>query len=98
MAKLLPIALLFGLLTATAYADDTPDPGEIDVDRIVSKHPDMPARGTDMDSVRGALGEPNDTKGPVGDPPITRWGYDDFNVYFEHERVLHSVRAQRAKD
>jgi hypothetical protein len=27
----------------------------------------------------------------VGDPPITRWVYDRFTVYFENDRVIHSV-------
>jgi hypothetical protein len=27
----------------------------------------------------------------VGDPPISRWVYDHFTVYFEYDKVLHSV-------
>lgn len=50
-----------------------------------------PARGTSMESVRGQHGEPAETIGPVGEPPITRWIYQDYTVYFEHNRVIHSV-------
>ena len=31
----------------------------------------------------------------VGNPPITRWDYRDFSVYFEHDRVIQSVRHHR---
>jgi hypothetical protein len=27
----------------------------------------------------------------VGDPPITRWEYPGFVVYFEHHLVVHTV-------
>jgi len=27
----------------------------------------------------------------VGDPPISRWEYNGFSVYFEHDLALHSV-------
>jgi len=52
---------------------------------------DMPSRGSTKQVVRGELGSPERVLGPVGEPPITRWVYDDFTVYFEHNRVLHSV-------
>jgi hypothetical protein len=28
--------------------------------------------------------------------PITRWDYPQFSVYFEHDRVLHSVLVSGA--
>ena len=52
---------------------------------------DKPARGSDMDSVQQRYGEPNDRHAPVGDPPITRWVYGQFTVYFEHQYVIHAV-------
>jgi len=27
----------------------------------------------------------------VGQPPITRWDYPTFSVYFENDRVIHAV-------
>jgi hypothetical protein len=51
----------------------------------------MPARGSTKASVRAKLGDPDRVVGAVGEPPITRWVYDEFTVYFEHNRVLHSV-------
>jgi hypothetical protein len=51
----------------------------------------MPVKGMPMDQVRQMYGEPNEIRGPVGDPPITRWVYDRYTVYFEHSHVIHSV-------
>ncbi|WP_455221548.1 hypothetical protein [Kaarinaea lacus] len=50
-----------------------------------------PTRGMTMDQVREQFGEPREVKGPVGDPPITRWYYDRFVVNFEHQYVIHSM-------
>jgi hypothetical protein len=61
-----------------------------DAVRLMAK---MPTRGSTMNSVREGLGRPERVVGPVGDPPITRWVYEQFTVYFEHDRVLHSVKS-----
>lgn len=51
----------------------------------------VPRRGARMETVRQQFGDPERHRPPVGDPPITRWEYADFIVYFEHRRVIHSV-------
>ena len=51
----------------------------------------VPTRGTTMQDVSAQFGQPDEILGPVGDPPITRWVYDQFTVHFEHEYVIHSV-------
>jgi hypothetical protein len=51
-----------------------------------------PAPGSRMDQVEQSLGSPVRKLDPVGDPPITRWVYPDFVVYFEYQLVLHTVR------
>ncbi|MFO8140505.1 MAG: hypothetical protein R6T87_01145 [Marinobacter sp.] len=51
----------------------------------------LPITGMSQDSVRDRWGAPQDIKSPVGEPPISQWDYPDFIVYFEHDRVLHSV-------
>src|SRR5690606_3384343 len=53
--------------------------------------PKRPARGVTMASVEREFGAPARREGPVGEPPITRWDYADFSVYFEHDRVIHAV-------
>src|SRR5690606_36067109 len=55
---------------------------------------DVPARGMDMDGVRDAYGDPLDRHAAVGDPPITRWEYAGFSVFFEYDKVIHSVITQ----
>ena len=50
-----------------------------------------PRKGTDMASVRQQFGEPLSEGSAVGDPPITRWEYSGFSVYFEYDAVLHAV-------
>jgi hypothetical protein len=50
-----------------------------------------PSRGTPMTEVEKRLGQPMQIIPAVGQPPITRWVYDTFTVYFENDRVIHSV-------
>ncbi len=50
-----------------------------------------PHRYMSMQQVRGRFGEPVSIVPWVGDPPITRWVYDEYTVYFEYDRVIHSV-------
>jgi hypothetical protein len=55
----------------------------------------IPERGSTMDRVERDLGSPAEKVPAVGDPPISRWRYADFTVYFEHDRVLHTVSYRR---
>ena len=50
-----------------------------------------PTRGLTMEQVRQRFGAPVKELPWVGDPPITRWVYDRFTVYFEGNRVINSV-------
>ncbi|GMQ75092.1 MAG: hypothetical protein BMS9Abin01_0336 [Gammaproteobacteria bacterium] len=56
---------------------------------------DGPKRGSTMVDVEATIGPPESTSGPVGDPPITVWHYTQFNVYFEYDKVLHSVESRQ---
>jgi hypothetical protein len=49
-----------------------------------------------MATVQSRFGEPSNRHATVGEPPITRWDYPQFSVYFEHDRVLHTVLARSA--
>ena len=42
-------------------------------------------------SVESKYGSPVAVKAPVGEPPITRWEYANFVVFFEYDRVIHAV-------
>ncbi|HEX7048236.1 MAG TPA: hypothetical protein VF275_11760 [Gammaproteobacteria bacterium] len=52
---------------------------------------DVPERGMDMDKVRRVYGEPLNRHSAVGEPPITRWDYENYSVFFEYDTVIHSV-------
>ena len=52
---------------------------------------DLPARGLSMAQVERDFGVPKQKLAPVGEPPITRWIYDDYTVYFEYNYVIHAV-------
>ena len=53
---------------------------------------ERPNRGQSMDKVESVWGQPQSKQGAVGDPPISRWEYSDFIVYFEYQRVIHAVQ------
>ncbi len=50
-----------------------------------------PTRGMTQNSVRAEYGSPQTEEAAVGEPPITRWHYPTFVVYFEYDRVIHAV-------
>lgn len=50
-----------------------------------------PGRGMSMEMVKKRFGEPRTIHPPVGEPPITRWVYEDFSVYFENSHVIHAI-------
>lgn len=83
-AEIIGAALLFGM--STVFADNLSVP-EYDI----ATHPDTPVPGSFMLDVIADLGEPANKTDAVGMPPISRWDYNEFRVYFEHDRVIHSV-------
>jgi hypothetical protein len=50
-----------------------------------------PSRGMTMNQVSGKFGAPTTKVPAVGNPPISRWEYPGFVVYFERDHVIHSV-------
>jgi hypothetical protein len=50
-----------------------------------------PARGMTMSQVTTKFGAPVSKVPAIGNPPISRWEYPSFVVYFEHDHVIHSV-------
>lgn len=59
--------------------------------------PGLPQPGHSMDEVEAALGPPLRRHAPVGEPPISRWEYQHFVVFFEHSTVLDTVMLHRAR-
>jgi hypothetical protein len=84
-----PILLLAGMLSCGLAGAET-----IAVDSgIAVRQSDVatPARGMTMDQVASKFGAPATKVPAVGKPPISRWEYPGFVVYFEADRVIHSV-------
>ena len=50
-----------------------------------------PTRGMTQISVEARYGVPQSTTAAVGDPPISKWEYEKFVVFFEYDRVIHAV-------
>jgi len=51
----------------------------------------LPGRGMTMEMVQNRFGEALTKEPAVGTPPISKWIYKDFTVYFESEYVIHAV-------
>lgn len=60
---------------------------KVERDRDVS----VPRHGLTMNQVEQRFGPPEGKVAAVGDPPIARWVYPEFTVYFEHQYVINSV-------
>jgi hypothetical protein len=83
---LIPIALAGTCAAAraeTLVVDDQVMVRESSVER--------PAKGSTMKTVESKFGTPASRHPTVGQPPITRWDYPGFAVFFEGEHVIHSV-------
>ncbi|WP_367273059.1 hypothetical protein [Marinobacter sp.] len=70
------------------FAEDLRVPVGSQADR---SQQNMPRTGMTQASVRAAWGQPNSIDSAVGQPPISQWHYGKFVVYFEKDRVIHSV-------
>lgn len=57
-----------------------------------------PKKGMSKAQVRRKYGEPIQTYPAVGQPPITRWKFAEFTVYFEHNHVVHAVSNSRVRN
>lgn len=86
---LLSLSLLIGLSTASAEVISIADP-RYDVANDASGVV-RPTQGMSMQTVEQRFGQPEQKFEAVGEPPITRWVYPDFSVFFEHNLVIHSV-------
>jgi hypothetical protein len=86
-AKLL--ALLLGCAIAGgAGAETVVVDGHV---QVASSSVACPGRGTTMSAVKAKFGSPQKQYPAVGKPPITRWDYPAFSVFFEYNRVVDSV-------
>lgn len=81
-----PILLACALLSMPAWAD------VLLIEELRERmQRDLPRNGLTQADVERRYGTPSERRSPVGDPPITRWVYDDYSVYFEYDLVIESV-------
>lgn len=87
---------------ATTDTDKTvPTPSEAPTTAVMpvqsNSGPSMPIRGMSMENVEHIFGAPQEKLPAVPDPgnklhpPITRWVYPNYVVYFEYNVVIHTV-------
>ena len=88
MMKTLLLATIL-LVVSPLQADTLTMPAPEAVPQDVSIQ--VPGRGMTMTDVEDKFGSPEAKFDEVGDPPISRWDYPQFSVYFEYQFVLHSV-------
>lgn len=86
------VSLLAGALAAWAFGScqagiEATDSG------IQVRVPSVPAptRGMTKSEVLAHFGEPTGKTAAVGKPPISRWEYPGYTVYFEYDHVVHAV-------
>ena len=91
--KALQIALLSVALAATAVPARAELVAVDGKPLLRSDSQPKPSPGVTMQAVEAQFGTPAQKRGTVGKPPITRWDYAGFSVYFEFDHVIHSVSA-----
>lgn len=87
------LALLGGLVLPVADADTLDMRGTDNAARF--EQAGKPTRGMTQSRVEQNFGTPDARRGAVGDPPISSWEYGDFVVFFEYDKVIHSVSKRR---
>ena len=83
-------ALTLSALTSPVLADDVAMPAA-DTSNAAPAPVSTPSRGITMNKVEAQFGAPSERHDAVGHPPITRWDYPGFSVFFEYDHVIHSV-------
>ncbi len=82
----IPLALVAVLATSQVAAQT------LLVERVErAKSSALPRAGTTMAAVEAQYGAPESKRDAVGQPPITRWEYPAFIVFFENDRVINAV-------
>ncbi len=92
-ASLVAIALLMISLVSLGETVKIPVGQQSQQQQVVK-----PALGMSMDVVKAQFGSPVTQSPARGKPPITRWEYNQFVVYFESEIVIHSVTKHQRSD
>lgn len=97
-----PLLLLASCLSLTATAahaqiEEVVEPEVIVITGQVQPVVPLPNKGMDKSTVSRQFGQPGIKHPAVGggsrqQPPITRWDYDGYSVFFEHSHVVDVVQ------
>jgi hypothetical protein len=86
--RILAALLIGSALTGSALAETVVVNDQV---QVLPSQVDRPKRGSTMDDVEKHFGAPLNRHPTVGAPPITRWDYSGFAVFFEKDRVIDAV-------
>ena len=86
ISSLITLFLAISTLQVNAQVVKTPDSAA-----QVVINSSMPHRGLSKTQVESKFGQPSSKEGPVGQPAIYRWNYNNYSVFFENNIVIHSV-------
>ena len=96
-ARMRNSALLFGAVVATMGGTMVVPSDSVAQNRAfveIERQRNLPIRGQSQAKVRSQYGEPASATPAVGDPPISRWIYPGFTVYFEYSHVITTVAEE----
>jgi hypothetical protein len=92
-------AMTSTILALTLFAGAAAQADTLLVQRVASEATaNMPKRGATMATVQTQYGAPTSKHGAVGKPPITRWDYPGFTVYFEYSHVVDTVASKASPE
>jgi hypothetical protein len=89
----LALAIALGAALVLLYAGAARSETIATGDAVMVRASDIarPSRGMTMHTVEAKFGAPQQRHAAVGEPPISRWDYQGFTVFFERDRVIHAV-------
>ena len=91
MFKLKACALIAVASVFASFASAQTLPIGASENAAVFEQAGKPTRGMSQANVATEYGNPQSRSSAIGDPPITRWEYANFVVFFEYDRVIHAV-------
>lgn len=88
----LMVAATVGVVLATGLPWQSAQADVLLIEEVrQSDRMELPQNGLSKADVEARFGAPQDKHAAVGDPPITRWDYEGWSVYFEYDTVLFTV-------
>jgi hypothetical protein len=100
------IALLFAVTAGLAFQAAPASADTLLIQRVQAEQSaHLPKRGISMAQVEAQFGAPSQKFAAVAgpndrkhNPPITRWQYDNFSVYFENTHVVDAVLTKASPE